>query len=76
MRSFVYRNNTVEPFFAGWDVCFSGYDDISFVRQIIIFGFIRFPLSSSEKSLLRRSLLGRINWIYSLLRYLRIRISS
>lgn len=31
MRSFVYRNNTVEPFFAGWDVCFSGYDDISFV---------------------------------------------
>ncbi|WP_287565307.1 HAD-IIIC family phosphatase [Parabacteroides sp.] len=31
MSSFVYRNNTVEPFFTGWDVRFSGYDDISFI---------------------------------------------
>lgn len=31
MRYFIYRNNTVEPFFGGMDVCFSGYDDISFV---------------------------------------------
>ena len=70
MRSFVYRNNTVEPFFAGWDVCFSGYDDISFVDPTT------FPLILSEISLLSRSLLGRLNWIYSLLRYLRVRISS
>lgn len=30
MSSFVYRNNTVE-LFTGWDVRFSGYDDISFI---------------------------------------------
>lgn len=29
MKYFVFRNNTVEPFFPGSDYAFSGYDDIS-----------------------------------------------
>ena len=31
MKYFVFRNNTVEPFFAGADYAVSGYDDISLV---------------------------------------------
>lgn len=31
MKYFIFRNNTVEPFFAGTDYVFSGYDDISSV---------------------------------------------
>ena len=31
MKYFIFRNNTVEPFFAGADYDFSGYDDISSV---------------------------------------------
>lgn len=31
MKWFVFRNNTVEPFFDGKTVAFSGYDDVSVV---------------------------------------------
>ena len=33
MRYFIFRNNTIEAFFAGSDYVFSGYDDISYIPQ-------------------------------------------
>jgi FkbH-like protein len=33
MKYFVFRNYTIEPFFAGFDARFSGYGDISFVDK-------------------------------------------
>lgn len=33
MRYFIFRNNTIEAFFAGGDYAFSGYDDISYIPQ-------------------------------------------
>ena len=33
MKFFVFRNNTVEPFFTGSDYAFSGYDDISHLPE-------------------------------------------
>ena len=45
MKWFVFRNNTVEPFFDGKTVAFSGYDDVSVVpteaEGFILFGFIK-----------------------------------
>ena len=33
MKYFVFRNYTVEPFFKGMEVTFSGYEDISYVEE-------------------------------------------
>ncbi len=33
MKSFIFRNNTIEQLFGGKDVAYSGYDDISYIPQ-------------------------------------------
>ena len=33
MKSFIFRNQTVEPFFDEKGVVFSGYDDISVIAE-------------------------------------------
>lgn len=33
MNIFIFRNQTIEPFFGGKDVAFSGYDDISVIPE-------------------------------------------
>lgn len=33
MKYHIFRNHTIEPFFKGWDVSFSGYGDISIIED-------------------------------------------
>jgi FkbH-like protein len=33
MKYFIFRNSTIEPFFKGFEACFSGYDDVSFIDK-------------------------------------------
>lgn len=53
MKYFVFRNQTVEPFFSGGDVAFSGYDDISLVPDEAsrYIWFYQVPVGSDSTSL-------------------------
>lgn len=52
MRYYIFRNNTVEPFFSGVDYSFSGYDDISYIPEDadVLVWFYQVPIKFDRKA--------------------------